>query len=61
MLKLVVWRSTCRESGAQCVLIILVLGRLMLPAGNWGIVMLLLKALLVFLGKNFDICEADSI
>ncbi len=48
----VVWRSTCGESGAQCVMMVLVSLRLMLPAGNWDMCLLVVLAMLINLGKN---------
>ncbi len=48
----VVWRSSCKESGAQCVVMVLVMLRLMLPARNWDMLLGDL-ALLVNLGKRF--------
>ncbi len=47
------WRSSCRESGAQCVAMVLELQRVMLPAGNWDILLLVALAILVNLGKKF--------
>ncbi len=51
----VVWRSTCRESGAQCVAMALVVLRLMLPAGNWDMLLPVVLAMLVSLGKKLEI------
>ena len=52
MQQLGVWRSSCWENGAPCVIMVLVLQRLMLPAGNWDFLMLLDTAMLANLGKS---------
>ena len=57
---LVGWRSTCRDSGAQCIILVFILRRLLLPVGNWGTLLLLHITVLVYLGKKFEMCDCAS-